>query len=402
MTLYRALRFQSTAIIMADQNLLDAINIGEKNLLDTINIDDPLDISLVGIKQNTSVKITQETPVQTKEIEKNKESESTIWDIEDYINRKYDELAISSLKKELPQEVHLLIQTEENSIISFLQSQNDHLLTEVNFLREEVKEKNIVIKRLMDNCRQNINRDVNNDQNPFNTDDKSQKPIKDSNSVNSISVAVNTETISQETFNVSEVVVSSPPNTVKANKTNPSKVNSFITVRPRKGDHFSKTSNQDDNEHKKSNSHSEQITDKDHFKNKRIYILGDSTINNLKGWEMFKKLKIANVYVKHFAGAKVRCMKDHNKPSLREKPGDIVLHVGTNDLVSDRPPDLIVKSIVDVASSMKNENHDVTVSNIIARADLIKEKANEVNDYLSKICMERNIYLIDHSKTLKA
>ena len=55
--------------------------------------------------------------------------------------------------------------------------------------------------------------------------------------------------------------------------------------------------------------------------------------------------------------------------------------MGTNDLVSDRPPDLIAKSIVDVASSMKNENHGVTVSNIIARADLFKEKENEVNDY---------------------
>ena len=88
-------------------------------------------------------------------------------------------------------------------------------------------------------------------------------------------------------------------------------------------------------------------------------------------------------------------------PRLREKPDHIVLHVGTNYLVSDRPPDLIAKSIVDIASSMKNENHDVTVSNIIARADHFKEKANEVNDYLSKLCMERNIYLIDHSKTFK-
>ena len=154
----------------------------------------------------------------------------------------------------------MLIQKEENSIVSFLQNQNDDLLTEVNFLREEVKEKNTVIKRLMDNYRQNINRNVNNNQNPFSTDDKSQKPIKDSNGVNSISVAVNTETISQKTLNVSEVVVSTPPNTVKANNTNPSKVNSFITVRPRKGDNFSKTSNQDDNEHKKSNSHSEENT----------------------------------------------------------------------------------------------------------------------------------------------
>ena len=243
LTLYRASRFQSTATT--------AINISEENLLDKINIDEPLDISLVGITQNTSVRITQQTPVQTKEIEKNKESESTISDIEDYINRKYDELAISSLKKELLQEVHLLIQKEEKSIITFLENQNDHLLTEVDFLREEVKEKNIVIKKLMDNCRQNISRYVNNNQNPFSTDDKCQKPIKDSNGVNSISVAVNTETISQETLNVSEVVVSTPPNTAKANKTIPCKANSFITVRPRKGDHFSKTSNQDDNQHNK-------------------------------------------------------------------------------------------------------------------------------------------------------
>ena len=65
--------------------------------------------------------------------------------------------------------------------------------------------------------------------------------------------------------------------------------------------------------------------------------------------------------------------------------------MGTNDLVSDRPPDLIAKSIVNVASSMKNENHDVTAFSIITRADHLKEKPNEVNDYLSKLCMERNI-----------
>ena len=72
LTLYSVLRFQSTVVVMADQNLLD-----------TINSDKPLDISLVGIKQNTPVRITPEPPVQTKEIEKNKESESTISDTED-------------------------------------------------------------------------------------------------------------------------------------------------------------------------------------------------------------------------------------------------------------------------------------------------------------------------------
>ena len=66
--------------------------------------------------------ITHEPPVETKEIEKNRESESTISDIEDYINNKYDELAMSSLKKELLQEVYLLVKKEENSIISFLKN----------------------------------------------------------------------------------------------------------------------------------------------------------------------------------------------------------------------------------------------------------------------------------------
>ena len=92
---------------------------------------------------------------------------------------------------------------------------------------------------------------------------------------------------------------------------------------------------------------------------------------------MSKKLKNASAYVRHFAGAKVMCMKDHIKPTLREKTDDIVLHGGTNYLVSDRPPDLITKSIVNVASSMKDENHNVTISKIITGADHFKEKANE-------------------------
>ena len=95
--------------------------------------------------QNVPVRITHEPPVQTKEIEKSKKSESTISDIEDYINKKYDELAMSSLKKELLQEVHLLVKQEENSVIRFFENQNDHLLTGVNFLREEVKENNMII-----------------------------------------------------------------------------------------------------------------------------------------------------------------------------------------------------------------------------------------------------------------
>ena len=80
-------------------------------------------------------------------------------------------------------------------------------------------------------------------------------------------------------MNISEAVVSTAPNTVKAITTNSSKVNLFITVRPR--DDFSKTSNQDNNEHKKSNCHSDKDTNKDQSKTQRIYILGDATSKRL-------------------------------------------------------------------------------------------------------------------------
>ena len=80
-------------------------------------------------------------------------------------------------------------------------------------------------------------------------------------------------------------------------------------------------------------------------------------------------------------GAKVRCMKDYLKPSLRENPDHFVLHVGANDLDSDQSPDLIAKSIVDVVSSLKTDKHDVTISSIITRNDRFMAKANEVNKY---------------------
>ena len=130
-------------------------------------------------------------------------------------------------------------------------------------------------------------------------------------------------------------------------------------------------------------------------------ILGHSMIKNIKGWKILRTLHNANVYVRHLLRAKVRCMKDHLKPSLRENPDHFVLHVSINDLDYYRLPDLIPKSIVNVASSLKTDKHDVTISNIITRNDRFMEKANEVNKYLPELCFERSFLLIDHSKTIK-
>ena len=44
-------------------------------------------------------------------------------------------------------------------------------------------------------------------------------------------------------------------------------------------------------------------------------------------------------------------MKDYMKPSLRENPDHFILHVRTNDLNTERSPEVIAKSIAELAAT---------------------------------------------------
>ena len=96
-------------------------------------------------------------------------------------------------------------------------------------------------------------------------------------------------------------------------------------------------------------------------------------------------------------------MHDYVKPSVRSSPDHFILHVGTNDLSSNKSPEQIARSIIDLAASIKNEKHDVSISNFIIRADdeKLEEKRCEVNSFLGKLCKEKNYDLIDHSTRIK-
>ena len=75
------------------------------------------------------------------------------------------------------------------------------------------------------------------------------------------------------------------------------------------------------------------------------------------------------VFAKTSSGAKKICMNDFVKPSLRSSPGHFMLHGDTNDLPSDSSSKEIARSIIDLAATVKNQMHDVSISNIIIRAD---------------------------------
>ena len=92
------------------------------------------------------------------------------------------------------------------------------------------------------------------------------------------------------------------------------------------------------------------------------------------------------------------------KPSLRNPPDHFILHVGTNDLSSEKCSMEIAKSIINLACRLKNEIHDVSVSTIILRTDnkKLNEKGMEVNLHLKELSKEKNISLIDSSRKIKA
>ena len=55
-------------------------------------------------------------------------------------------------------------------------------------------------------------------------------------------------------------------------------------------------------------------------------------VKHLNGWEISKKMKNCKVYVQSVPGAKVHCINDYKKPSMRGEPDYFIAHVGTNDL----------------------------------------------------------------------
>ena len=90
---------------------------------------------------------------------------------------------------------------------------------------------------------------------------------------------------------------------------------------------------------------------------KSIFVIGDSMVKRLNRWEMSKKLNAnRKVLVKTFSGAKTTCMNDYVKPLVRSSPDHFILHVGTNDLSSNKSPEEIARSITDLALTLQHQS----------------------------------------------
>ena len=103
------------------------------------------------------------------------------------------------------------------------------------------------------------------------------------------------------------------------------------------------------------------------------------------------------VKVRPFLSTKTIDMVDYIKPTQRDFNPDVyLLHVGTNDLSSNKSPEQISLDILNLANSLKLDNNTVIVSSIVPRDDENKKKVDEVNTILEELCKANNVGIISH------
>ena len=131
-----------------------------------------------------------------------------------------------------------------------------------------------------------------------------------------------------------------------------------------------------------------------------VLILGDSIPKHVDGLKMHKSLKRKhNITVKAFGGSTIKHMEHYSKPPLERNPELVILHIGTNDIKSNKSPQEIATGIQNLAQNMEEEGkRKVAISSLIPRNDSqeLAKKSVLVNSELKKLCMEKGLDLIQH------
>ena len=96
------------------------------------------------------------------------------------------------------------------------------------------------------------------------------------------------------------------------------------------------------------------------------------------------------VVVKPFPGATIGDMRSHVVPTIDKSLDQICRHVGTNDLKSSTPSD-VVDAIIDLARGVENAyESQIVISELTARNDDYCDAVKAVNKGLKQFCQQNN------------
>ena len=144
------------------------------------------------------------------------------------------------------------------------------------------------------------------------------------------------------------------------------------------------------------NSHSTNTTEN------KVLIIGDSILKDIKPDKVQNKLhRKRNIISKCHRGATLNSIKSKVLDAIAcENPEVVVLHVGTNDLRTNKTPEEISTTLVDFV--LETSKHaTICVSGLSHRSDNHHKKALAVNKLLSEKCCERNICFINNDNISK-
>ena len=352
--------------------------------------------------------------------EKNKTSPANNSDIkkmEDYITKKYDEAALNDLRRQILKEVtqnvgekinsHKLDKANTSDTSALLKTHIQTLVNEIYFLRSELQEKNVIIKSLIA---------LNSKSNTTSKQVFSEPPINtypnfnyDKNSKSLLNVLGKE---SSNDFQVKESHVVQPEEEHRVliplsdreeeSNTSVSDKQSKAEMVPLSDAIINKNEQKDilakKEEINKNNDGlgpAQKTSDE-----KRIFIVGDSIIKNLNGYEVSGKTDYCRVYIRPSLGAKVRCIEDHIKPVLRDKPDHIIFHIDTNNTPSNKNSEDIANSIIELVLSAKSESSDASIPNVAVRKDRHHDKFRNGSVESRQLCNHRIISIYSYYKNI--
>ena len=153
-------------------------------------------------------------------------------------------------------------------------------------------------------------------------------------------------------------------------------------------------------EKKSKNIDNDKKTEKNNNAKKKVtYIIGDSIVKEVKGWNLSNEEN--KIIVKPFSGAKTECMKSYIIPAKKADPDCVILHVGTNDLSTQLTDAEISTNIINLALELKTDNNAVIVSSLTLRNDKHGHRIDPINQLVKENCNSRNIGFIDNSNIMK-
>ena len=100
-------------------------------------------------------------------------------------------------------------------------------------------------------------------------------------------------------------------------------------------------------------------------------------------WLRTMSIRTGIVVVKHFSGVKTKDMNSYVIPTVKQKPDNIILLKGTNNLKTIDTPEGITMGVINLTMTCKTDTNTVLISGIVPRSDNLNEKASKVNSTLN-------------------